>query len=132
MDNELSCPRCKTNKYRNPALKLLVNVCGHSLCENCVDLLFVKGSASCPRCGLSLRRTNFRTQLFEDAIVEKEVDIRKRILRDFNKKEEDFDTLDEFNDYLEFVETIIYNLTNNIDVDSTKRKIGKLLKAIVL
>ena len=38
------CPRCKTTKYRNPSLKLMVNVCGHNLCENCVELLFVRGS----------------------------------------------------------------------------------------
>lgn len=43
MDLEEGCPRCKTTKYRNPSLKLLVNVCGHSLCSSCVELLFVKG-----------------------------------------------------------------------------------------
>jgi hypothetical protein len=36
------CPRCKTTKYRNPTMKLMVNVCGHNLCESCVELLFVK------------------------------------------------------------------------------------------
>lgn len=51
------------------------------------------GSGSCPECGIALRRNNFRIQLFEDALIDKEVDIRKRILRDFNKKEEDFSTL---------------------------------------
>ncbi|TST98543.1 CDK-activating kinase assembly factor MAT1 [Bagarius yarrelli] len=30
MDDQ-SCPRCKTTKYRNPSLKLMVNVCGHTL-----------------------------------------------------------------------------------------------------
>lgn len=68
---EQGCPRCKTTKYRNPSLKLLVNVCGHSLCENCVELLFIKGSGACPDCGTALRRNNFRLQLFEDASVEK-------------------------------------------------------------
>lgn len=42
MDDQV-CPRCKTTKYRNPSLKLMVNVCGHTLCESCVDLLFLKG-----------------------------------------------------------------------------------------
>ena len=51
-------------------------------CESCVDLLFIKGSGTCPECGTSLRRNNFRLQLFEDAYVEKEVDIRKKILRE--------------------------------------------------
>lgn len=72
---------------------------------------------------MSLKRSNFRLQLFEDASVEKEVDIRKRILKDYNKKEEDFETLQEFNDYLEEVETIIFNLSNNIDIAETTRRI---------
>lgn len=137
------CPRCKTTKYRNPSLKLMVNVCGHTLCESCVDLLFLKGershtslsltmpmtitcllcslgSGACPDCNVPLRRSNFRVQMFENPLVEKEVDIRKRILRDYNKKvqyrchskspsintmysfkEDDFITLDDYNNYLE-------------------------------
>ncbi|XP_031828157.1 CDK-activating kinase assembly factor [Nomia melanderi] len=127
MDDQ-ACPRCKTTKYRNPSLKMMVNVCGHTLCESCVDLLFLKGSGSCPECKIPLRRANFRVQLFEDAMVEKEVNIRKRVLRDFNKKEEDFGSLREYNDYLEEVETIIYNLANNIDVLETHKKIEQYKK----
>ncbi|XP_067012346.2 CDK-activating kinase assembly factor MAT1 [Anabrus simplex] len=127
MDDQI-CPRCKTTKYRNPSLKLMVNVCGHALCESCVDLLFLKGAGSCPECNVPLRRSNFRVQLFEDSMVEKEVDIRKRVLRDFNKKEEDFDSLRSYNDYLEEVETIIYNLANNIDVINTNKRIEQYKK----
>ncbi|XP_029660448.1 CDK-activating kinase assembly factor MAT1-like [Formica exsecta] len=127
MDDQ-ACPRCKTTKYRNPSLKMMVNVCGHSLCESCVDLLFLKGSGACPECKIPLRRTNFRVQMFEDTMVEKEVNIRKRILRDFNKKEEDFSTLREYNDYLEEIETIIYNLANNIDIVETNKKIEQYKK----
>ncbi|XP_021378012.1 CDK-activating kinase assembly factor MAT1-like [Mizuhopecten yessoensis] len=123
--DELGCPRCKTTKYRNPSLKLLVNICGHSLCESCVDLLFIKGSGACPECGTALRRNNFRLQLFEDSYIEKEVEIRKKLSKDFNKKEEDFDTLNGFNDYLEMVETIVFNLTNNDDVENTKKMIDE-------
>ncbi|XP_051164761.1 CDK-activating kinase assembly factor MAT1 [Leptopilina boulardi] len=122
MDDQ-ACPRCKTTKYRNPSLKLMVNICGHTLCESCVDLLFLKGSGSCPECNIVLRRTNYRVQLFEDPMVEKEIDIRKRVLRDFNKKEEDFASLRDYNDYLEEIETIIFNLSNNIDIIETNKKI---------
>lgn len=45
-------------------------------------MLFIKGSGACPQCGTALRRNNYRLQVFEDATVEKEVDIRKRILRE--------------------------------------------------
>ena len=44
-------------------------------------------------------------------------------MRDFNRREEEFPNLREYNDYLEFVETIIFNLTNGIQVESTKRQI---------
>lgn len=40
---EIECPACKTTKYRNPLMKLMVNVCGHALCDNCVRTLFTKG-----------------------------------------------------------------------------------------
>ena len=52
-------------------------------CENCVELLFVRGSGVCHDCNTALRRNNFRAQLFEDAYVEKEVDIRRRILKEY-------------------------------------------------
>ncbi|ENN81238.1 CDK-activating kinase assembly factor MAT1 [Dendroctonus ponderosae] len=126
--DDFACPRCRTTKFQNPSLKMLVNVCGHGLCESCVELLFLKGSGSCPDCKIPLRRNNFRVQLFEDASVEKEVDIRRRVLRDFNKKEEDFANLREFNDYLEEVETIIYNLSNDLDVINTNKKIEQYKK----
>lgn len=123
MDDELFCPHCKTTKYRKPLLKFKVNVCGHTLCENCVELLFIKGSAPCTTCGLPLRKNNFRLRLFEDDIVEKELEVRRRVLKDFNKKEDDFASLREYDDYLEQVETIIYNLTYEVDVEQTKQMI---------
>merc|ERR1712029_123089 len=60
-----------------------------------------------------------------DANVDKEVDIRRRILKDFNKQEEDFETLRDYNDYLEMVEDIIFNLTNNLDILETNKKIAQ-------
>jgi len=114
---------CKTTKYRNPSMKLMVNVCGHALCESCVELLFAKGSGSCQECRIPLRRADFRLQLFEDASIDKAVDIRRRILRDFNKVRDDFENLRSYNDYLEMVEDIIFNLCNNIDVTETEKKV---------
>ena len=51
------------------------------------------------------------------------MDIRRRILKDFNKQEEDFESLREYNDYLEMVEDIIFNLSNNVDTLETNKKI---------
>ncbi|TRY55283.1 hypothetical protein DNTS_015759 [Danionella cerebrum] len=120
MDDQ-GCPRCKTTKYRNPSLKLMVNVCGHTLCESCVDMLFVRGSGSCVECNTPLRKSNFRVQLFEDPAIDKEVEIRKKVLKIYNKRELDFSSLKEYNDYLEQVEDIVFNLTNNTEVEKTKQ-----------
>ncbi|XP_062850954.1 CDK-activating kinase assembly factor MAT1 [Trichomycterus rosablanca] len=120
MDDQ-GCPRCKTTKYRNPSLKLMVNVCGHTLCENCVEMLFVRGSGNCVQCDTPLRKSNFRLQLFEDPAVDKEVEIRKKVLKIYNKRDIDFPSLREYNDYLEQVEEIVYNLTNNVDIESTRQ-----------
>jgi CDK-activating kinase assembly factor MAT1 len=62
-------------------------------------------------------------------LVDKEIEIRRRVLRDFNKTEEDFSTLREFSDYQEMIEDIIYNLTNNIDVQETNRQIADYKEA---
>lgn len=121
MDDQ-GCPRCKTTKYRNPSLKLMVNVCGHTLCENCVEMLFVRGSGNCVQCDTPLRKSNFRVQLFEDPAVDKEVEIRKKVLKIYNKRDFDFPSLREYNDYLEQVEDIVFNLTNNMDVENTKQR----------
>lgn len=113
-------------------MKLLVNVCGHKLCETCVETLFTRPSAACPECNTALRRNDFRIQQFEDLIVEKEVDIRKRILKIYNKLEDDFQTASDplraYNDYLEEVESIIWNLANGQHVEETKKQIDKYKK----
>lgn len=48
--------------------------------------MVISGAGACPECNVPLRRSNFRVQLFEEPKVEKEIDIRRRILRDYNKK----------------------------------------------
>ena len=51
-------------------------------CDACVDAVFTRPTAHCPECGKALRRNQYRLQQFEDSDVEKEVDIRKRILKE--------------------------------------------------
>ncbi|XP_065195094.1 CDK-activating kinase assembly factor MAT1-like [Sycon ciliatum] len=122
---EQTCPRCRTSTFQNPHLKLMVNVCGHRLCTNCIEAVFTHPTSNCLDCGKLLRRSEFRAQLFEDASVEREVDIRKRILRDYNKRQEDFKTLREYNDYLEEIEEIIFNLASGTDIEQTQERVEK-------
>lgn len=60
--------------------------------------------------------------------MDKEVSIRRKILKDFNKQPADFETLREYNDYLEEVETIIFNLVFDKDVLNTNNKIDTYKK----
>ncbi|CCC67351.1 hypothetical protein NCAS_0A07930 [Naumovozyma castellii] len=126
-DNRDTCPICKTDRYLSPDVKFLVNPeCYHKICENCVDRIFSLGPAPCPYkgCDKILRKNKFKTQVFDDVAVEKEVDIRKRVFNVFNKTLDDFDNdLDKYNKYLEQVEDIIYNLDHGIDVVETEEKL---------
>lgn len=126
-ENKDMCPICKTDRYLSPDVKFLVNPeCYHRICESCVDRIFSLGPAQCPYkgCGKILRKNKFKTQIFDDVEVEKEVDIRKRVFNVFNKTIDDFNgDLVEYNKYLEEVEDIIYKLDHGIDVAKTEEKL---------
>ncbi|XP_062078472.1 uncharacterized protein LOC133782991 [Humulus lupulus] len=55
----------------------------------------------------------------------KEISIRKRIASIFNKREDDFPSLKEYNDYLEEVEDMTFNLLEGIDVAAIEEKIAQ-------
>ncbi|NWY45802.1 MAT1 factor, partial [Sylvia atricapilla] len=121
------CPVQTAKQGGSPVFQFLCNICVHlhlfsHRCESCVELLFVRGAGNCHECDTPLRKSNFRVQLFEDPAVDKEVEIRKKVLKIYNKREEDFPTLDEYNDFLEEIEEIVFNLTNNVDLENTKKK----------
>ncbi|KIJ60629.1 hypothetical protein HYDPIDRAFT_116926 [Hydnomerulius pinastri MD-312] len=121
MDDQ--CPVCKSDRYLNPKLRLLVSSCYHKMCESCIDRLFTLGPAPCPICQKVLRKLAFTPQTFEDLTVEKEVAVRRRIAKEFNKRREDFPDLRLYNDYLEEVEDITFNLINEIDIPETEARI---------
>ncbi|KAJ3269585.1 TFIIH/NER complex subunit [Terramyces sp. JEL0728] len=94
------------------------------MCETCVDRLFRSGPGPCPICKTTLRKSNFTTQKFDDLYVEKEVQIRKK-LSFINKRQEDFPSLRDYNDYLEETEEIIFNMINNVDIQETNERIER-------
>ncbi|KAF3037127.1 TFIIH/NER complex subunit [Didymella heteroderae] len=122
------CPVCKSSRYLNPHMKFLVNPeCYHKMCESCVDRIFSHGPAPCPiaGCARTLRKGKFREATFEDLKVEREVDIRRRVASIMNKEQDDFETLKDYNDYLETVEEITWNLILKIDVDETNTRLQR-------
>lgn len=94
-------------------MKLMINVCGHSLCESCVNLQYARGQAPCYECGLNLKRSGFRIQLFDDPMVDREVHLRKKVLKIYNRRIQDFSSEFDFNNYLEQIEDIIIGLMGN-------------------
>ncbi|EES15357.1 hypothetical protein BDA96_07G216200 [Sorghum bicolor] len=55
----------------------------------------------------------------------KEMTIRRRIASIFNKTQEHFPTLKDYNDYLEEVEDMTFNLIEGIDVEAIEAKIAR-------
>lgn len=64
---------------------------------------------------------------FEDdrALLNKDMQMRRRYSKWLNKTREDFDSDAAYDDYLEMVEDVIYKLVNNIDVEETKTFVEK-------
>ncbi|XP_066352852.1 uncharacterized protein [Miscanthus floridulus] len=55
----------------------------------------------------------------------KEMTIRRRIASIFNKTQEHFPTLKDYNDYLEEIEDMTFNLIEGIDVEAIEAKIAR-------
>ncbi|KAJ5895118.1 hypothetical protein N7495_006809, partial [Penicillium taxi] len=122
------CPVCKSSRYLNPNMRFLINPeCYHKMCESCVDRIFSSGPSTCPvaGCRKTLRKNRFRQQTFEDIGVEREVDIRRRVMHILNRREDEFDSKRAFDDFLEQREEMIMNLVCRTDVAKTEAQLAK-------
>jgi len=112
------CPVCKRVRYLNTDMEFLINPeCYHPMCSNCVENIFKSGPAQCPyaSCTKTLRQRGFRSAFFGDLAVEREVDIRRRVATAYNNVEEDFETLRDYNNYLQDVEDLAFDLISGGD-----------------
>jgi len=67
-----------------------------------------------------LRKKGFHKAFFADLKVEREVDIRKRVGEVFNRRQDEFETLLDWNDYLEKVEDLVFNLVEGTAKEKAK------------
>lgn len=65
----------------------------------------------------------------DDWEVEKDAKVRRRIRSIYNKKEEDFPTLLEYQNFEERVEDIIFNLVHGIDRETTEAAVREYEKS---
>ncbi|KAI0810339.1 CDK-activating kinase assembly factor MAT1-domain-containing protein [Xylaria sp. FL0064] len=123
------CPVCKRVRYLNTDMEFLINPeCYHPMCSNCVTNIFKSGPAQCPyaTCTKTLRQRGFRSAFFGDLAVEREVDIRRRVAAVYNMAEDDFETLRDYNNYLQDVEDLTFDLISGGD-DERRAAEQKLL-----
>lgn len=103
---------------------MMINECGHPLCKNCVDNIFALNSGNCHVCNRVLRKNNFREQIYDDPLIDKETFLRRKLRKIYNLKQDDFGTLKEFGDYQERYETLVYNLVFETNVTETNAEIS--------
>ncbi|KAL9111459.1 MAG: hypothetical protein Q9227_004137 [Pyrenula ochraceoflavens] len=97
------------------------------MCESCVDRIFSSGPAPCPiaGCKRTLRKARFRKQTFEDLAIEREVDIRKRVMAILNNREDEFETKRDWDNFLEQREEIIMDLVLRLNVAKREKELEK-------
>ncbi|KAH7313659.1 CDK-activating kinase assembly factor MAT1 [Stachybotrys elegans] len=117
-DEDETCPVCKTTRYFNKDMEFRINPeCYHRMCKTCVERIFRDGPNQCPYAGChkTLRLRGFKSAFFGDLRIEREVDIRRRVAAVFNKVEDDFQSLQDYNDYLDMVECLTDDMVNGAD-----------------
>eukprot|EP00904_Undaria_pinnatifida_P012999 jgi/Undpi1/882/HiC_scaffold_10.g04346.m1 len=120
MDDELVCALCKgaENAANNITQQKLVvnNKCGHRFHQACAEKeLLRRKTFPCPVCQIQVRRAGLTEKTLDELEVARDITVRKRITKIFNRSEEDFEgDLQAYNDYLEHREDIIYGLCSGV------------------
>lgn len=110
--------------------------CGHKFCKNCLHDQFTnqgKRQFACAKCQslgqqVMVKREKLSKKSLDSIEADKDTRIRAKVKEIFNRREENFATLLEFNDYEEEVEDVIFNLVHDLKVDEMKEKITKYQK----
>jgi CDK-activating kinase assembly factor MAT1 len=119
-DDLFQCAICfiaegdSTNLTSQSSLQTNATVkCGHQFCTSCVDReLSRRREFPCPICDTPVKKVTLSTRTLDDVQCEKDTSWRRRVMKVFNKVEENFATLLEYNNYLEEVEDVIYSIVN--------------------
>lgn len=122
-DNE--CGQCKAAAKD---VQILTAKCGHQrICAECLPHYIQvesrgSGLVDCPTCRQKLEEEDFSAKTPEDLDMERKIQVRRQVKQVYNKFESEFADARGYNDYLEKVEDLIWNLTYNNDVLRTKEE----------
>lgn len=105
------CSACHVDYYYNPDVRVLFSSqCDHRVCERCISRLYKPGPYKCPACDRQLIAEDFSVEPREAKQVETEVKVRKQIMQVYCKNETDFQTKEEYDNYLDLREDLIYRV----------------------
>jgi len=99
--------------------------CGHQFCPSCIDREFGRRREfPCPVCETVVKKVHLTQRSLDDVQCERDTSWRRRVLSVFNKRREDFQELQEYNDYLEKAEDMIYAIVNEMaEAEGFKEKL---------
>ncbi|OMJ92626.1 hypothetical protein SteCoe_4636 [Stentor coeruleus] len=116
------CPNCKVDES-TAGVKLVFSICGHHICDVCLKTLFrIEILIQCPTCQRQLKRSDYSNKYIEDQEIEKDREVRKKVLEIYGKLEEDFISKSEYYDYLETIENIIEDILSQRNLENIKQK----------
>mmetsp|Transcript_42540 Transcript_42540/g.48890 ORF Transcript_42540/g.48890 Transcript_42540/m.48890 type:complete len:269 (-) Transcript_42540:14-820(-) len=122
--DDLECAICQIYALERYGIKMFTSICEHKMCEDCMKKMFVaRSTIDCPKCRRSLRRVDLSDKSVEEREVDKDVQARKRVMSVFNMLRSSCETNEEYNQYLEEIEDMVYNLVEDVNVDETERKL---------
>jgi len=101
--------------------------CGHQFCMPCVEReLSRRKEFPCPICETPVKKVTLSTRTLDEVQCEKDTHLRRRVLKVYNKVQRDFTNLEDYNNYLEEVEDIIYSIVNEeSNAEECKAKLKK-------
>ena len=123
------CVLCAENplKYLEEPSNLKTASCGHRFCLSCTQSQFSHArSFSCPvpSCKNQVRKVNLRTETKTMLDYQREISIRKAIMKEFGRERKVFADTPEYNDYLEEVEELIVNRVKNKNTAHANQRIA--------
>lgn len=145
---ELQCPKCliQSQAQSSASVQFYVSVrCDHCICNKCLDKLYPQrsqqqpstaGSGSEPsqkcqttNCLILLSRKDFQKHESLETFVKRETDCRRRVKNIYNKARQDFDTDDQYDDYLEQIEDKVFKLSSKETSPEERQALRNQIKA---
>ena len=119
------CPKCSSETALHFSTR-----CLHALCQQCLSSFYTQAGLQrkCYSCQTVLLRKDYVQKDPEIYLVEKETEIRKQVLKIYNLRRNDFATAEEYDEYLETIEDLIFVLVDQDATEAEKQQVRDKMK----